>query len=198
VSEVRDDPSIGLATPQERMTPRSRLNDLLVVTVALSVLLITGIVAVSFTLRMRTPKPALPISLGDDYADPLVLNIPPPILLLARPTSAPPAMPILKMAPVPARALMPKSKAKPQARHVPLARADLYLPPLRHGIPDTSAPSEDWTTHGSFRSKANCEKFRRDVIDDTITAREADPDKGIYDERIRLLTAGRCEDEQDQ
>jgi len=52
---------------------------------------------------------------------------------------------------------------------VALARADLYLPPLRHGTPDTSAPSEDWTAHGSFHSKANCEKFRRDVIDDTIT-----------------------------
>jgi len=90
---------------------------------------------------------------------------------------------------------MPKRKAERQARHVRLTRANLSLPPLRHGMPDTSAPSEDWTTHGSFRSKANCEKFRRDVIDDAITAREVDPDKRIYDERIRLLTAGRCDDE---
>jgi hypothetical protein len=196
VSEVRDDPSIGLATPQERMTPRSRLNDLLAVTTALSVLLITAVVAVSFILRVRTPKPALPISAGDDYADPFVLNRPPPIRLLAHPTPAPSAMPILKM--VPTRTPMPKRKAERQARHVRLTRANLYLPPLRHGMPDTSAPSEDWTTHGSFRSKANCEKFRRDAIGDTVTAREADPDREIYDVRIRLLMAGRCEDERQE
>src|SRR5262249_1155998 len=148
-----------------------------------------------------TPKPALAIGAGDAYADPLVLNGPPRILLLAHATLAPPAMPMLRIVPVPApaRAPTPKRKAERQARHVALARAEFCLPPLRHRTPDTSAPSEDWTTHGSFPSKANCEKFRRDLIDDTITAREADPDREIYDVRIRLLMAGRCEDErQDQ
>ena len=197
MSEARCDPRIGLAEAQQQTVPHSRLNDFLAVTIALTVLLITAIVAVSLTLRLLTPKPAFAIGAGDNYTDPLVLNAPPRILLPAETTPAPPAMPTLRIVPAPAFA--PKIKAKLQARHVALARADLYLPPLRHSTPDTSAPSEDWASHGSFRSKANCEKFRRDAIGDTVTAREADPDREIYDVRIRLLMAGRCEDErQDQ
>jgi len=45
MGELRYDPRIGLAIPQELMAPRSRRNDLLAVTIALSVLLITAILA---------------------------------------------------------------------------------------------------------------------------------------------------------
>ena len=195
MSEVRQAPRIDLAMTQKPMAPHSRWNDLLAVTLALSVLLMTAIVAVFLTLRMLMPKSALAISAGDDYADALVLNGPPRIQF-AEAAPAPAAMPTLRI--VPALAPKPKRRPKRQSRHVALARADLYLPPLRHSTPDMSAPSEYWIAHGSFRSKASCEKFRRDVIDDTIMAREADPDREIYNVRIRLLMAGRCEDEQDQ
>ena len=44
---LSDHPRIGLAVPQEQMAPPSRPYDVLVVTIALSVLLISAILAVS-------------------------------------------------------------------------------------------------------------------------------------------------------
>jgi hypothetical protein len=78
-----------------------------------------------------------------------------------------------------------------------LARADLYLPPLHRGTPNTFAPMGDWLEHGEFHSTTNCERFRRRAIADTIADRDQEPDgdRALYDTRIKLLMAARCEGE---
>ena len=196
-NDLHYDPRIGLIVPQMRATPPWRLRRLLAVGLAL---LSTATFAVSLTLHALGPEPT---SARDDFADLLVLNGPPRILLpahtepapLAKSTRtvalAPVAKPTLEIAP----AAMRKVRAKRQAHFVALARAELYLPPLHHGAPDTWAPMDDWSEHGEFQSKAACERFRNSAIDDTAADLDQQPgsDRALYEARIRLLMAGRCE-----
>ena len=189
MSDVRYDPRIGMTIPQERVAPRWGQH-LLSITLALFVLLSTGIFAVSLMNHALAPEAAL---VRNDFADPLVLSGSPRILLLARTTPASVAELKLKVVPATTHTL----KAKPQAHYVAVARApraQLYLPPLHHGQPDTSAPMDDWSEHGDFQSKTNCERFRSAAIDDTVAHRDQQPeaDRARYESRIKLLMAGRC------
>jgi len=186
MSDIRYDPRIGLVVPQGRVAPRWRLH-LLSMTLALSVLLSTGIFAVSLMVHALAPEPA---PARDDFADPLVLSGPPRILLLARTAPAPVVEPNFKVVAAATR----KLKAKQPAHYEAVARAQLYLPPLHHGQPDTFAPMDDWSEHGDFQSKSNCERFRSTAIDDTIADRDQQPDadRALYEARIKLLMAGRC------
>jgi len=54
---------------------------------------------------------------------------------------------------------------------------------------------DDWSEHGDFQSKSNCERFRSAAIDDTVADRDQQPDadRALYEARIRLLMAGQCE-----
>jgi hypothetical protein len=186
MSGLRYDPRIGMTIPQERVAPRWGQH-LLSITLALFVLLSTGIFAVSLMVHALAPE-AGPVR--NDFADPLVLSGPPRILLLARTAPAPVAELKPKVVPATTRKLM----AKRQARYVAVARAQLYLPPLHHGQPDTFAPMDYWSERGDFPSKTNCERFRSIAIDDTVADRDQQPDaeRALYESRIRLLMAGRC------
>jgi hypothetical protein len=200
MSEIHHNPPTGLAMPQERSVTqertvsRSRSSDLLSVTMALFVLLSTVILAVSLILRALGPKTAAAM-VDEDYADPLMLNGPPRILMPLQTTRAVSAMPRLTIAPAPAPAS--RARTKRPAHHMALARADLYLPPLHHGTPNTFAPMGDWSEHGEFHSTTNCERFRSRAIADTIADRDQEPDddRVLYDTRIKLLIAARCEGE---
>jgi len=204
-NEIRYDPQIGLAIPQRRSVRhartalRLRLNDLLSVTIALFVLLSAAILAVSLTLKALRPKPAEAMVAGDNYADPLVLSTPARILMSSQPAPLEPTTPRLTVAraPMAAPASRSRTKTKRPTHSVALARADLYLPPLHHGVPDTFAPMDDWSAHGEFHSTANCERFRSQTIADTIAERDQEPsgDRALYDARIKLLAAARCEAE---
>jgi hypothetical protein len=187
MSDVHYDPRIGLTIPQERIAPCWRVH-LLSITLALFVLLSTGIFAVSLMVHALPPEAA---PARNDFADPLVLSGPPRTLLLARTAPAPVAELKLKVVPATTR----KLKAKRQAHYVAVARAQLYLPPLHHGQPDTFAPMDDWSEHGDFQSKTNCERFRSAAIDDTVADRDQQPGayRALYEARIKLLMAGRCE-----
>lgn len=195
-SELRYDPRIGLVVPQVGVAPRWRPRRLLAVTLAL---LSTAIFAVSLMLHALAPEPA---PARDDFADPLVLSGPPRILLPAHTAPAPVAKstltvalasvakPTLEIPPAATRKLK-----KRQVHFVAVARAELYLPPLHHGAPDTFAPMDDWSEHGQFQSKTDCERFRSAAIDDTVADldQQPDADRALYEARIKLLMAGRCE-----
>jgi hypothetical protein len=188
MSDLNYDPRIGLTIPQERGAPRWRVH-LLSITLALFVLLSTGIFAVSLMVHAHAPGAA---PARDDFADPLLLSGPPRILLLARSAPAPVAERRQKVV----RATTRKLKAKRRAHYVAVARAQFYLPPLHNGQPDTFAPMDDWSEHGNFQSKTNCERFRSTAIDDTIADRDQQPDadRALYEARIKVLMAGRCQD----
>jgi len=187
MSDLYYNPRIGLTIPQ-KWGPQRWGQHLLSITLALFVLLSTGIFGGSLMIHALAPE-AAPVR--NDFADPLVLSEPPRILLLARTAPAPVAELKPKVVPATKR----KLKAKRQAHYLAVARAQLYLPPLHHGQPDTSAPMDDWSEHGDFQSKTNCERFRSTAIDDTAADREQQPDadRALYEARIKLLMAGRCE-----
>jgi len=82
---------------------------------------------------------------------------------------------------------------KPRPVVVSSGRCYMFLPPFFRGTPDTSAPLYRWKQSGEFRSAASCERFRRQVISDTVTDRDEDTKfKSLYDDKIKLFTVASC------
>jgi hypothetical protein len=105
-----------------------------------------------------------------------------PELLPASPTPTVARKPII----TPAR--------KPLPVDADSGRYYMFLPPFLHGVPDTSAPFYRWKQSEEFRGAANCERFRRQAISDSVNDRDQDTTqfKSLYDDRIKLLTAASC------
>jgi len=86
------------------------------------------------------------------------------------------------------------SAPKPRPVVVSSGRCYMLLPPFLHGTPDTNAPFYRWKQSGEFRSTANCERFRRHAISETVNERDQDTTafKSLYDDRIKLFTVASC------
>ena len=121
---------------------------------------------------------------------PNVTPTPLPALPITTPTSLP-ASPTLSIEP---KAIIVTSARKPRPVAVSSGRYYMFLPPFLDGVPDTNAPFYRWKQSGEFRSAASCERFRRQVTNDTVNDRDQDTTKfkSLYDDRIKLLTAAAC------
>ncbi|PWT79660.1 MAG: hypothetical protein C5B58_13085 [Acidobacteria bacterium] len=106
-------------------------------------------------------------------------------------------MPRLMIAPAAAPAF--EANTKSPAHHARSARADPYLPPLHHGIPDMFAPLRRlvgaWRVplDEQLRTLPQPSNRQRDADRD----QESDDDRMHYNTRIKLLMAARCEGEPD-
>jgi len=183
---MRFDPQLQFFVPVENQRlPSPRLD-------GVAALLVLGFVVTLLgfgVILHRFPRSAETIPTCDDYADPVIVQ---PQMLRVLTTPRPLASPT--PAAVQTLARINKLPAQPPAPRV--RKVTMHLPPLdRYGLPNVSAPDDEWSETGRFRTEANCERFRKRLVSDTVSDRDQGPesDRALYNRRIRLIMAARCE-----